>query len=59
MILKVFSVYDSKSAMFNTPYFSTTTPAAIRSFSDLANDPNTMVCKHPGDYVLYEIGDVS
>lgn len=57
MIMKVFSVYDSKAQMFNVPYFANTTPQAIRSFSDLANDPQTLVCKHPGDFVLYEIGE--
>lgn len=57
MKTKVFSIYDSKAQMFNLPFFMVTTPAALRSFSDLVNDPQTMINKHPGDFVLYEIGE--
>ena len=57
MITKVFSIFDSKAQMFNVPFFMTTTPAAIRSFTDLVNDPNTPVNKHPSDFVLYELGE--
>lgn len=57
MITKVFSIFDSKAQMFNVPFFMPTTPAAIRSFTDLVNDPQTLVCKHPADFVLYELGE--
>lgn len=57
MITKVFSVYDSKAHVFNLPFYQPTTPAAIRMFSDLCNDAQSMVFRHPGDYVLYEIGE--
>jgi len=57
MKMKVMSVYDSKALVFNNPFFAVTTPAGVRSFADLANDPQTMVAKHPGDYVLYELGE--
>lgn len=55
MELKVFSVYDIKSKVFSTPFFMLTSGAAIRGFSDLANDNNTTVAKHPEDYQLYQI----
>lgn len=57
MITKVFSVFDSKACMFNTPFFVVNRPAAIRNFSDLANDPQSFIFKHAGDFVLYEIGE--
>lgn len=57
MKLKLCSVYDSKTMVFNTPFFQLTTPAALRSFGDLANDPQSTVFRHPGDYVLYELGE--
>lgn len=57
MITKAFSIYDSKAMVFNVPFFQVTTPAAMRSFSDLVNDPKSNVYRHPGDYVLYEIGE--
>lgn len=56
MITKVFSVYDSKAQMFHMPWFAPTTPAGIRSFSDLVNDSQSNVFRHPSDYILYEIG---
>lgn len=56
MKTKAFSVYDSKAEAFMPPFFMQTVGAAVRAFSDLSNDPNTMVNRHPSDYVLYEIG---
>ena len=33
------------------------TGAAIRAFSDAVNDPQTVLSRHPGDYVLYQVGE--
>lgn len=33
-------------------------PAAIRSFSDLALDPGTMVHRHTGDFDLLQVGSI-
>lgn len=33
-------------------------PAAIRSFSDLALDPQTMIHKHPEDFELLQIAEI-
>lgn len=56
MILQAYSVYDRKTLQYYPPYFAATDGAAARSFSDLANDPNTNVGRHPADYVLYRVG---
>ena len=56
MILKVFSVFDSKLQVFNTPFFSRSVADATRSFSDLVRDSRTTVGQHPEDFFLYEIG---
>lgn len=56
MITKAFSIFDSKACAFGVPFFMPTAGAAIREFSDLCRDPQTRICKHAGDYVLYEIG---
>ena len=56
MILKVFSVFDSKLQVFNTPFFSRSAADASRSFSDLVRDGRTTVGQHPDDFFLYEIG---
>ena len=57
MITMMFSVFDSKAAVFGTPFFMQREAAAIRAFSDLANDPQTMVGKHPEDFALFHVGD--
>lgn len=56
MTTKVFSVYDSKACVFGNPFVMVTVGAAIRAFTELCNDPQTMVYRHPSDFVLYEIG---
>lgn len=57
MLLKAYSIYDVKSLAYHTPYFTSTDGAAARSFSDLVNDINTNVGRHPNDYVLYCVGE--
>lgn len=57
MILKVFSVLDTKGDVFMSPFFFPATGQAVRAFSDLANDGNTVVARHPGDYRLTCVGE--
>lgn len=57
MKLKIFSVYDSKALAYGVPFFMPSVGSAVRAFSDLANDPQSMVNRHPTDYVLYEVGE--
>lgn len=59
MILKVFSVFDSKLQVFNTPFFSRSVADASRSFSDLVRDSRTTIGQHADDFFLYEIGQYS
>lgn len=56
MILKAFTVYDTKSEAYMQPFFQNAKGQAIRAFEDSCNDPNHPFSKHPGDYVLFEIG---
>lgn len=57
MILKAFSVRDSKAEVFNTPFFQKTHGEAERSFRELVRDPKTMPGKYPEDYDLYYLGE--
>lgn len=57
MRVKIFSVYDSKSEAYMQPFFSPTKGSAVRSFIDSIQDHNTIFCKHPEDYTLFEIGE--
>lgn len=55
-MLRVYSIKDEKSLSFNTPFFALSDGVAIRNFMDLANDVQTLVCKHPEDFSLWLIG---
>jgi len=56
MKLNAYSVYDNKALQYYPPFFVSTDGAAVRNFADLANDSNTNVGRHPGDFVLYFVG---
>lgn len=56
MITKAFSVFDSKSEVYGAPYFNQHPGVAVRVFTDLVNDPNTVIAKHPEDFTLFEVG---
>lgn len=57
MIKQVFTVYDSKAEMYMPPFMAFNKGEAIRSFSDAAKDPKSMIYAHPEDYTLFHIGE--
>lgn len=56
MILRAYSIFDTKALNYHAPFFMNTNGQAVRAFSDLANDLNTTVGRHPADYILYCVG---
>lgn len=54
---KLFSVYDSKTEAYGVPFAMITKGEALRGFADVANDPQTQICKYPGDFTLFELGE--
>lgn len=56
MEIKIYSIYDNKAEAYMEPFFATTAGLAIRRFADTANNPDTMLFRHPNDFALYEIG---
>lgn len=56
MILKVFAIFDKVAGFYGAPFFLTSVGEARRAFSDLANDLNTNIGRHPGDFALFELG---
>lgn len=54
--MNAYSIYDSKTNAFSTPFFTVNNATALRSFSDLANDPNSQIAKHAEDFSLHYIG---
>lgn len=57
MITKAFAVYDSKALCFGVPFFMPSVGAAVRAFGDTANDSQSQLNRHPGDFVLFQIGE--
>lgn len=56
MILKMFTVFDSKVGAYLPPMFLRSTGEAIRSFSSAVQDSSHQFCKHAEDYTLFEVG---
>lgn len=56
MILNAYAIYDRKSLVYNPPFFTHTDGSATRMLSDLVNDLQTNVGRHPSDYVLFRVG---
>lgn len=52
----MFAVYDIKSQIFGSPFFSVNANTAVRSFAAAANDPNSEISQFPTDFILYELG---
>lgn len=57
MILKVFSVFDSKAGAFLQPFFSVNVATAIREFASAAQSEGHAFHRHSGDYELFLLGD--
>ena len=57
MKLKVYSIYDVKTEVYNQPFFMHRDAQATRSVVDLVSDPQSSVSKHPEDYILYRLGE--
>lgn len=60
MILKLYSVFDSKLACFGKPWYGISDAGAIREFGDAVNDgsnPNNQWFKHPEDFSLFYLGE--
>lgn len=57
MTLFMFSIYDNKADAFNTPFFMAARGQAVRAFTDLVNDGQSAISKHPEDYKLCVLGE--
>lgn len=52
----IYSVFDSKAAVYGTPFFMPNDGMAIRAFSDLVNDSKSTLWNHPEDFSLFRVG---
>jgi len=56
MKINVYSVFDSKAAVFANPFYMANDAVALRGFAGAVNSPESMLYKHPEDYSLYRLG---
>ena len=56
MIYRIFTVYDQQAKAHITPFFLPQEGQAIRTFSDMVNNPDHQFGMHPEDYTLMELG---
>lgn len=56
MKLFMVCIYDKRAQEFAPPMCQHTLGTAERTFTDLANDPQSPVNKHPEDYELWHVG---
>lgn len=56
MMMRIFSVYDSKANAYGSPFFMPNQAMALRSFAAAALDKNSGIGQFPTDFTLFEIG---
>lgn len=56
-IHKIVTIYDVKAEAFNKPVFVQSYPAAVRSFTEAVNTPESEINKFPEDYSLFALGE--
>ena len=56
MIMKVFSVYDSKVEAYLPPLFYKSKGGFLRAFGEACNDSKSSIGKYPADYTAFELG---
>jgi len=57
MISHMFAIYDTKAGYYKNPFMLRSKGEAIRGFTDLANDLNTEIGRHPEDFCLFVLGE--
>lgn len=57
MIRKVFTIYDKKAKLYNTPFMDVAIGPAERNFRMLVNDGKSVPSEFPEDFELFYVAD--
>lgn len=57
MLLKIYSIRDTKGEIYNTPFYQRTHGEAERNFKTVASDLKSTISQFPEDYDLYYLGE--
>ena len=52
----IYSIKDTATNTYSAPFYSQNDNVARRQFSDLSQDNQTLINKHPSDFCLVKIG---
>lgn len=55
--LKIYALRDIRTEAFNRPMFLQNEAVLDRSIRDAMQDENSLLCSHPEDYQLFELGE--
>lgn len=55
-MLNMYSVLDSKTESYGSPFSAQTNASAIRDFTTVANNKETQIGAHPEDFCLVHLG---
>ena len=56
MRLNIYTIFDQASGAYMRPFYAQSDGQALRSFTDIAQDADHEIGKHPEDYSLFRIG---
>lgn len=58
MLKGIYSIYDEKAQVFQTPFFSVQELEAKRQLHFLVLDETTFISKFPNDFRLFRLGSI-
>lgn len=58
VLLRLYSIYDSKAEQFSPPQVYHNDMLALRAFEGLVNDDKTLINTYPEDFSLHYIGNL-
>jgi len=56
-MLKMFTIYDSKTECYDNPFCGVTRGDVLREFINACNDEKSKFSKYPSDFTIFEIGE--
>lgn len=59
VLLRLYSIYDSKAEQFSPPQVYHNDMLALRGFEAIVNDDKMFIRKYPEDFSLYYVGNLS
>jgi len=52
----MFAIWDDAAKAYMQPFSRQTTGLALRDFTNMVNDPSTIINRHASQFVLFQIG---